>query len=310
MVNNYPEFFKRLVVNKYNDRKIKISKLLDTYNISNGSLYNWINKVKCNESLIKKQYNKKSKYTGAIKCYIRSYVIRNHTFDYRKLLLLIQRKYNVTASKSSIYRILANMTITRKRVRRKLIYKKKNIIISRRKFKETIKLINGDDIISIDETSIDNQLCPIYGWSPKGKRIIINRNAVKERYTIITAISKEKIIHHNIIKGSADANHFRTFIMNLVNKGIENKHLLVDNARIHHAKIVNDYLSTTSNKFLYNVAYTPEFNPIEHMFSKVKNLLRKRAYKNKTELIKNIHTSFACVTTIELTNYYKYSLNK
>ena len=67
---------------------------------------------------------------------------------------------------------------------------------------------------------------------------------------------------------------------------------------------------TSSNKFLYNVAYTPEFNPIEHLFSKIKNSLRKRVFSNKRKLFKDIHLAFKNTTSVELRNYYKYSLNK
>ena len=69
-------------------------------------------------------------------------------------------------------------------------------------------------------------------------------------------------------------------------------------------------MNTSLNKLLYNVAYTPEFNPIEHLFSKIKNLMRKRVFSNKNKLIKDIHLVFKNITSVELKNYYKYSLNK
>jgi transposase len=202
------------------------------------------------------------------------------------------------------------MTITRKKVRRKLFHNKILLKSKKDTFKKIIKNIKGDDIISIDETSIDNQLYPLYGWSLKGKRIIIQKQAVRVRYTVITAISKDRIIHYDIIKNSANAVNFKNFIEKLVNKGVNNKYLLVDNARIHHAKIVKDYMNTTSNTFVYNVPYSPEFNPIEHVFSKLKNILRNKINNTKIKIIKNIHSAFRKVTSVELRNYYKYSLNK
>ena len=83
------------------------------------------------------------------------------------------------------------MKITRKRVRRRLIYKRKTITISRNKFKKAIKLIKGDDIISIDETSIDNQLYPLNAWSKKGKRILVHRNAVYDLVVTLLELKKD-----------------------------------------------------------------------------------------------------------------------
>jgi len=310
MINNYPTVYKKLVVNKYNNRKVKIKELLDNYNISNGSLYNWIHKSKNNQSLDKEVYNKQSKYTPEIKCYIRAYVLRTHTFNCNKLITLIKKKYRITSSKTSIYRILSQMKIVKKKVRRKLIYNKDLIKIKRNNFKKTIANINVNDIISIDETSVDNQLYPLYGWSLKGRRIIMQRNAVKLRYSVIMAINNNKIIHYEIIKNSANAIQFKNFINTLVDKGVNNKYLLVDNARIHHSSIVKDYIKTTTNTLLYNAPYTPEFNPIEHVFSRIKQLLRTKINDSSIKIKQNIQLSCKEITKTELKNYYKKSLNK
>lgn len=50
--------------------------------------------------------------------------------------------------------------------------------------------------------------------------------------------------------------------MNLSKQLSGTKYLLMDNARIHHSKIVKTYLETTNLKTIYNVAYCPEYNPI------------------------------------------------
>ena len=233
MINNYPTVYKKLVINKYYNKDCHVNELLERYNISNGSLYNWINKSVKNISLDKQKYTRQSKYTPSIKCFIRAYVLRYKAFKYNNLITLIRKKYNIESSKSSIYRILGKMNIVYKKARRRLIYNKNKINKQRKQFKKTINKISIDDIISIDETSVDNQLYPLYAWGKKGECIEMTRTAVKSRYTIITAISKDKIIHYDIIKNSANALNFKSFLETLETKGIHNKYLLLDNARIH-----------------------------------------------------------------------------
>jgi transposase len=280
--------YKKLVVNFYKNKDgYKISDILRIYNISNGSLYNWVKCDKTNSLKEKASYNKTSKYTPAIKCYIRSYVLKRKVFDYNKLIKLIQKKYNIKASKTSIYDILKCMDLTRKRIHKKYLYGNQLLHKEKlEKFKSQIKSIKRDDIISIDETSIDTRMLPLYGWNVKGKKLEMKVNALKKRYTLICAISNKRIIQYKIINGSANAEHFKDFLMDLT-KTVENKYLLMDNARIHHSKLVKEYVSNTSNKQLFNVPYMPQYNPIEHIFSILKDHIRKIKINGNGNKLKN-----------------------
>lgn len=309
-INNYPLTYKKRVIEFYNNRdEYTINNLLDIFNISNGTLYNWINKNKTNELKEKKKYNKISKYTPEIKCYIRSYVLRNKIFDYKKLIKLINKKYNVTAGKTKIYEILKEMDLTRKRINKRFFYGDQNKHkIKLKNFKTQIKSIKMTDIISIDETSIDTRIIPIYGWSTKGKKIELKVNALKKRYTVICGISNTKLVYHKIINGSANATDFKDFLIN-INKMVNNKYFLLDNARIHHSKLVKNYINTTTNKLLYNVPYSPEFNPIEHIFSILKNTIRKQSTNSNSVKLKiNINNALNKITENCITNCYIKSL--
>lgn len=66
----------------------------------------------------------------------------------------------------------------------------------------------------------------------------------------------------------------------------------MDNVRIHHSKIVKEYINTTNHQIIYNVPYCPEFNPIEMIFSKFKLIINKKINETPTKLQKNIISSF------------------
>ena len=110
-INNYPVIYKRAAVTYYHKTDNKISEILNIYNISNGSLYNWINADKNNKLSEKKKYTKGSKYTPEIKCYIRGYVLRKNVFDMNKLLMELKKKYNIIAHKSSVYKIIKSLNL-------------------------------------------------------------------------------------------------------------------------------------------------------------------------------------------------------
>jgi transposase len=309
MPNSYPILFKRCVCEYYIKYKglYSINNIIKTFNISNGILYNWIKLYNTNKLVEKVKYNKISKYTGEIKCYIRNYVIKHHNFDYKKLITLIKKRYIVIISKSSIYNILNKMTITRKKFKKRIIPDKKklkNLIV---KFKKEINGISKDDIISIDETSVDTHISPNYGWSLKGTKITQTHKRSRLKYTITSAISNKKVIYNKIIKGSSDGIQFKDFLIQVVSNFTKPMYLLMDNCRIHHSKVVLDYIKETEHKIIYNVPYCPEFNPIEMVFSKFKSIMIKKNNNTSVKLLKNISESFKKISENDLINFYKHS---
>ena len=150
-----------------------------------------------------------------------------------------------------------------------------------------LKNVPIDNLLSLDESSIDSHIRHNYGWSKKGKKKIIIIENKKMRYTLISIISCHKVIHRKIIKGSANAKIFTEFIKESLKKIPKNKtfHIILDNARIHHAKIFKDYIKQISNiKTIYNVPYSPESNPIEAVFNEIKNYLKNKNINKVSEL--------------------------
>ena len=83
----------------------------------------------------------------------------------------------------------------------------------------------------------------------------------------------------------------------------------MDNARIHHSKIVKDTVNESTNKILYNVPYNPETNPIEFVFSILKNEIRKKAPSTIPQIQKVINVALKKITKDKLKNIYNHSLH-
>lgn len=309
MVNNYPLFFKLNVVRYYykNQHKLNIKTILSTFNISNGSLYNWIYLYKNGILNDKKLYTKRSKFNEKLNNYIINYVQKRTTFNYRLLILNIRRKFKLKISKSSIYNILKNNNITRKRINiRTIISSKKKLTKEIKEFKIQINKIDHNKIVSIDETSIDTHINAEYGWGIKGTKLTGIKKKVRKRYTIISAISNSKVIHNKIIPKSANGILFIEFINELLPKLTNERYLLLDNARIHHTKQLKELINGTNYKLIYNVPYMPEYNPIELVFSKMKKYVKSKTNNEKlVKLKQNIDKGYSLITSSNLSAYYK-----
>ena len=312
-INSYPLIFKQKVVEFYlSNPDIHISKLLTIFKISNGSLYNWIRLFKNNTLAEKKKYFKKSIILPHIKCFIRAYVIRKINFIYKSLIKAIKRKFNIIISKTSIYSVLKKLNITRKKIKYRYVLSNKKLYKTKVKtFIKNIKNISHNDIISIDECSIDTHINSTHGWSDKGTRINIKKfMGQRQRFTIICAISNKKIMYYECIKNSATSIIFKSFITNLFNLcNVQNKVLLLDNASIHRSAILYEFIKTTNSKIIFNAPYSPQYNPIEQVFSKLKPLVaQKNNNKSVIKLKKNINISLKKIKSKDLKNFYKNSL--
>ena len=307
-MKHYHSTFKLIIVERILNKIYSVIEGAFLYKISRSTIYNWINLYKSNKLFTKKKYKRiKYKFSVTIFNFINAYVKRDTNFNYKILINLILYRFNLIISKSSIYNILAKLNFTKKKIRKKKIYgNRKKLTQKINTFKETVNEINKNDIISIDEVSFDTNLYPNYGWSKKGTRLFAEINASRKRYTVICAVSNKTIIGYKIVRGSANAVIFLDFIKNIL-KNVKNKYILLDNARIHHTKIVKEYMNTITNKLLFNVPYYPEFNPIEKVFSIIKPFVR--SFKdNENNLLINIQESFNQVSDTHLKSFYKQSL--
>lgn len=117
---------------------------------------------------------------------------------------------------------------------------------------------------------------PLYGYSKKGTRLSkkMNKPLRGNRITLILAISNKRgIVHHEVVKGSANAKIFSNFIHSI--EASEDASVLLDNVRFHHSKCVKDAASKKKMTLVYTPPYQPDFNPVENAFSVIKSHTRR-----------------------------------
>ena len=217
--------------------------------------------------------NKKDKY----KENILNYVETHEGCILNDIYLNINKKI----SKPSICRILKSNNISRKRCNIRVVCKDINKIEEIRK--DFSKDVHYEDFIEyefIDETSFCIDDIVNYGYSKKGKEIlkITKHSRNKERLTLLSSISKDSV-KCKLIKGSVNSDIYLDFISSIKDY-LKDRNLVQDNARIHHSKKVKEYAKNNNINMVYNPPYSPEFNPIELIFNKLKKEYRKLDHKN------------------------------
>jgi transposase len=128
-------------------------------------------------------------------------------------------------------------------------------------------------------------------YSPKGKTPVIKSTGKRFRVNMISTVTNKGTMRFMLFEESFTADVFLKFIKRLT-KGSDTKiFLILDNLRVHHAKILKPWLEENKDKIelFYLPSYSPELNPDELLNQDVKsNAVGRNRAKNLTEMKNNI----------------------
>ena len=104
------------------------------------------------------------------------------------------------------------------------------------------------------------------------------------------------MIYYEIIEGSINGDIFLEFTKKAIKKlSKERNYIIIDNARIHHYAKFKKYINRKKNIIIiYNIPYSPEMNPIEHIFKDIKKYLKDKIINNDN-IIDEINKSFSSI---------------
>jgi len=207
----------------------------------------------------------------------------NKTITIEDLLTKLKNKYsNLNITRRHISRIIKENYISLKltKIRHEPIKrfgKDINIKEKLKDFYNEIKKYNIDDVICIDETSINSLQLRHHCYNEIGKRCTIKTNSqeVFKKYTGVFAISINGVIGYELYnKGGIDVDKLIDFLEKFIVSKYKNKIIILDNASSHRNERVKELINK-SNKLIYSVPYQHYTNSIEMFFSLLKSKLQK-----------------------------------
>jgi transposase len=141
-----------------------------------------------------------------------------------------------------------------------------------------------------DETAIQNTANYAKGYAPIGHTPVVEVQAKKMKLNMLSAVSNRGKLRFTIIRESVDAKILIGFMKRLVKDSDRKVLLILDNLRVHHAKIVTAWLAEHKDEIevFYLPPYAPEYNPDEYLNSDFKRAMGKREMpKNEKDLSKS-----------------------
>ena len=118
-----------------------------------------------------------------------------------------------------------------------------------------------------DETGIRSDGQHERGYAPKGKTPVVRLNAKRSSTNMISAITNQGKVRFRIFEGSMNAEILIDFCKRLIQSAKRKVYLILDNLRVHHAKVFKARLEERKDKIevFYLPSYSPELNPDEYL---------------------------------------------
>jgi transposase len=151
-------------------------------------------------------------------------------------------------------------------------------------------------------------MAPLYGRCYGGERIMkavpFNRGRT---FTMLSAISFTKVEAALYGEWAANGELFLAFIEKCLCPVLQNRHVVImDNVAFHKIYGVKEAIESTGARLIYLPPYSPDLNPIEQMWSKIKTCLRKNSARTLRKFASSIKTAFINIRATDLENWYKH----
>lgn len=131
-------------------------------------------------------------------------------------------------------------------------------------------------LVFVDEMGANTSLSPLYAYSPVGQRArcSVPRNRGKNT-TLLSSMSIRGMGPSLAVDGPTNREVFEAYVEKVLVPTLRVGQVVVmDNLSAHKGERVRELIEARGCELLYLPAYSPDFNPIEEAFSKVKGLLR------------------------------------
>lgn len=161
-------------------------------------------------------------------------------------------------------------------------------------------------LVFIDETWTKTNMAPLRGWAPRGQRLIAQvPHGRWKTMTFLAALRHDRVEAPWLLEGPINGERFRTYVeLVLVPTLKPGDIVIMDNLGSHKSKAVRDAIRSAGAKLLFLPKYSPDLNPIEQLFAKLKHLLRQAAGRTTEAVYEAIGKLLDQFEPQECANYF------
>ena len=158
----------------------------------------------------------------------------------------------------------------------------------------------------VDECSTNTSLAPIYGWSRRGERVCFEapRNW-GANITLLSSMTLEGMGPSLAVDGATTKAVLETYIERVLAPTLSPGRIVVmDNLSSHKSSRIRELIEERGCELLYLPPYSPDLNPIEEAFAKLKALLRRAGARTREALLEAMGRALDAVTASDARSFF------
>lgn len=158
----------------------------------------------------------------------------------------------------------------------------------------------------IDESWINLSMTRLYGRATRGERVVeaipIHRGT---RLTMLAAMGLSGVSAPWVIEGAVDGEVFEVYLKEVLGPTLESGDIVVmDNLSVHKVGCVEAVINNCGARLEYLPPYSPDFNPIEKCWSKIKAALRTAKARTVDELMAALKEALLTITEADIRAWF------
>ncbi|NUQ29750.1 MAG: IS630 family transposase [Acidobacteriaceae bacterium] len=178
----------------------------------------------------------------------------------------------------------------------------------RARWRQTRRRLDAQQLIFVDESGLNLALTRLYARAPRGVRAV---GAVPQNYgrslTVLAALDCQGIRAALLVPGATDRDVFLSFVQQVLGPQLRPGAIVVmDNLAAHKNPDVAEAVQTVGAQLRYLPPYSPDYNPIEPAWSKVKTFLRGIGARTRRTLSRSLRIAIRQVTAQDAKAWFRH----
>jgi transposase len=178
----------------------------------------------------------------------------------------------------------------------------------RARWRQKRRSLDPRQLIFVDESGLNLALTRLYARAPRGVRAV---GSVPQNYgqslTVLAALDCQGIRAALLVPGPTDRAVFLTFLQQVLGPQLRTGTTVVmDNLTAHKGSAVAEAIRKAGAQLAYLPPYSPDYNPIEPAWSKIKAFLRGVGARTRRKLSRSLNLALAQVTSQDAESWFRH----
>ena len=169
--------------------------------------------------------------------------------------------------------------------------------------------VDPEWVVFVDEMGVHTSLAPLYGYSRKGERLHLQvpRNRGTNT-TLLASMTLGGMGETMAVEGSTNREVFDAYVEHVLAPTLEaGQVVIMDNLSAHKPARVRELIEKRGCELIYLPAYSPDFNPIEEAFAKLKGMLRQAEAGTRDALVGVLGEVLSAISAQDARGYFEHA---